>query len=174
MDAVSQLSFNWIDWVILAILGFSTLLSLWRGFAREALSLASWIIAFVAARMLAEPFASMMTAVIDNGTARYVAACLIIFVGVLLLGSLTIAIISRLIRWTGLSLLDRLLGTVFGFTRGLILVLVVVFVAQELLPAQNQRAIHGSVIMPHLKMIDQWFRSGFEQLNSSLDNPVAI
>ena len=172
--AVSELSLNWIDWLVLGILTFSTLLSLWRGFAREALSLAAWIVAFVAARVFADPVASVMSGLIDNETARYIAACVVIFVGVLIAGTLLTAIIAKLIKLTGLSLLDRLLGTVFGFTRGLIIVLVIVFVAQELLPVQNQRAIQDSTIMPHLKMIDQWVRSGFAQLGSGWTNPVAV
>ncbi len=174
LSAINELSLNWIDWVIVGILTFSTLLSLWRGFAREALSLAAWIVAFVAARLFADPVAALMAGVIDNETARYLAACVIIFVGVLVLGTIATAVIAKLIKLTGLSLLDRLLGTVFGFTRGLIVVLVIVFVARELLPVQNQRALQNSVIMPHLEMIDQWVRSGFAQLGSQWKNPIAV
>jgi membrane protein required for colicin V production len=35
----------WIDYILLAIIAISALLSLWRGFVKEALSLASWIAA---------------------------------------------------------------------------------------------------------------------------------
>lgn len=174
LSAINDLSLNWVDWIILGILTFSTLLSLWRGFAREALSLAAWVVAFVAARLFADPAASLLAGIIDNETARYVAACVVIFVGVLILGTVVTAVIAKLIKLTGLSLLDRVLGTVFGFTRGLIIVLVIVFVVQELLPVQNQRAIQDSVIMPPLNMIDQWVRSGFAQLGSDWENPIAV
>ncbi|MFT4822593.1 MAG: membrane protein required for colicin V production [Halioglobus sp.] len=174
LSAINELSLNWVDWIILGILTFSTLLSLWRGFAREALSLAAWVLAFVAARLFADSGASLLTGIIDNETARYVAACVVIFVGVLVLGTLVTAVIAKLIKLTGLSLLDRILGTVFGFTRGLIIVLVIVFVVQELLPVQNQRAMQDSAIMPHLKMIDQWVRSGFAQLGSDRESPIAV
>lgn len=174
LSAINELSLNWIDWVIVGIITFSTLLSLWRGFAREALSLAAWIVAFVAARVFADPVASLMAGFIHNETARYLAACVIIFVGVLILGTIVTAIIAKLIKLTGLSVLDRLLGTVFGFTRGLIVVLVIVFVARELLPVQNQRALQSAVIMPHLEMIDQWVRLGFAQLGSAWKNPIAV
>ena len=173
LNTVNELGLNWIDWVVLGILTFSTLLSLWRGFAKEALSLAAWILAFVAARLFADPVASAMSGIVDNETARYIAACIIIFVGVLVAGTILNAIIAKLIKLSGLSLLDRLLGTVFGFARGLIIILVIVFVAQELLPIQNQRAIQDSTIMPHLKMIDQWVRSGFAQLSSEWKSPLA-
>ena len=39
----------WIDYAILAIIGLSVLISIWRGFTKEALSLAGWIIAFIVA-----------------------------------------------------------------------------------------------------------------------------
>ena len=40
---------NGVDWVIISVLAVSTLLSLWRGFTREALSLAGWVAALVIA-----------------------------------------------------------------------------------------------------------------------------
>ena len=38
------------DWAIIAVLAISTLMSLRRGFLREALSLGTWVAAFVVAR----------------------------------------------------------------------------------------------------------------------------
>ena len=35
----------WIDYILLAIISISALLSLWRGFVKEALSLVTWILA---------------------------------------------------------------------------------------------------------------------------------
>ena len=37
---------NGADWIIVAILAASGLLSLWRGFVKEAISLVVWIAAF--------------------------------------------------------------------------------------------------------------------------------
>jgi membrane protein required for colicin V production len=45
-----------VDWVIVAVLGISTLISLRRGFVKEALSLITWIAAVFIARVFAGQF----------------------------------------------------------------------------------------------------------------------
>ena len=47
--------FNWADWIVVGVVVLSTLASLWRGFAREALSLAGWVAAFVIANLAGVP-----------------------------------------------------------------------------------------------------------------------
>jgi len=172
--AVNALSLNWVDWAIIIVLTLSTLLSLWRGFVREAMSLAAWIFASVAAGLCADLVAGQLTAVIDNATGRFLVAYVLVFVAVLVLGTVLNAVMARLIQLAGLSTLDRLLGTLFGFARGLIIVLVVVFVAQELLPVQNQQALMESEIMPQLELISHWMRSAFTRMNVGLDNGISI
>jgi membrane protein required for colicin V production len=173
-DAISQISLNWVDWLIIVILTLSTLVSLWRGFVREALSLAAWIVAFVAAGIFADPVAGLFSGFIANVTGRYIAAYVVLFVGVLILGTMINAVMAKLIKLAGLSTLDRLLGTLFGFTRGLIVVLVVVFIARELLPMQEQEALLESEIMPHLEMIAHWLRRAFTELNAGWQNGISV
>ncbi len=123
---------NWLDWVIIVVLAVSTLLSVWRGFAREAISLAAWVAAFVVANLFVDQMATLLATWISNITGRYVAAYAILFVGTLMLGSLLGMLARQLVKVTGLSVLDRLLGTVFGFARGVILILVCAFVLRQL------------------------------------------
>jgi membrane protein required for colicin V production len=172
--AINDLSLNWVDWVIIVVLTLSTLISLWRGFVREALSLAAWVVAFLAASVFADPVAALLSDIIKNVTGRYIVAYVVLFVGVLVLGTMVNALMAKLIRVSGLSGLDRLLGTIFGFTRGLIIVLVVVFIAQELLPMQDQRALLESDLMPHLEMVAQWLRTAFTDLNTGWKNGISI
>ena len=54
MFAFSQ--FGAVDWVIVVVLVISVLLSLWRGFVREALSLAGWVVAFIVANLFVQIF----------------------------------------------------------------------------------------------------------------------
>jgi len=156
---------NWIDWTIIAVLGASTLLSLWRGFAREALSLVGWVSAFVLSNLYADRLATLSVDLIDNETARYVAAFAVLFVGVLMFFNVLGMLVKHLIRLTGLSVLDRLLGTVFGFTRGLIILLVMVFLAGELLAPDTQDTVRQSLLMPYLDMLMQWTQSMFGKMD---------
>ena len=65
---------NWVDWAFIAVLTVSTLISLWRGFAREALSLLGWVAAFVLANLFADRLSDLLIQFIDNEPARYMAA----------------------------------------------------------------------------------------------------
>ena len=87
---VSWTHLNGVDWVIIVILSLSTLLSLWRGFAREALSLAGWVAAFILANLFVDPMASLLSNWIVNITGRYVAAYAIIFVSTLLVAQILV------------------------------------------------------------------------------------
>ena len=172
--AINELSLNWVDWLVIAVVLFSTALSLWRGFVREALSLGAWILAFIAAGLFAEPLAVQMSGLIDNVTGRFVAAYVCIFVGVLVCGTAVIYVMGKVVRVAGLSTLDRLLGTVFGFTRGMIVVLVVVFIARQMFPLDQQQALMESEVMPHLEMIAYWMRSVFMDINASWNSGISV
>ena len=53
------------DWIIIGVLTLSTLLSIFRGFVREALALGSWVIAIIVARWLVDPLSAMLVPVIS-------------------------------------------------------------------------------------------------------------
>ena len=155
-----------VDWVIIVVLAVSTLLSLWRGFVREALSLAGWVAAFLVANLFVDQMASLLAGTIDNITGRYVAAYAILFVATLIMATFATYVAGQLVKATGLSVLDRLLGTVFGFARGIIIILVCVFVLRQLVPPPDLLWLDQSALMPHVDMLGQWARQLFDQTNS--------
>ncbi len=147
---------TWVDWAIITIVALSTLVSLWRGFTREALSLAGWVAAFIIANLYATELASSLTGYISNVTARYVAAWLLLFLTVLVVTTLIGIVVSQLVKATGLGPTDRLLGTLFGFTRGVVIVMVLVFLVRELLPPRDQVWLHQAQLMPHVDALMDW------------------
>ncbi|HZV61445.1 MAG TPA: CvpA family protein [Methylophilaceae bacterium] len=116
------------DYVFLAIIGLSVLISIMRGFVREVLSLAGWIIAFFIARTYCLELAALLPSAIPGEPLRILAAFLILFLAVLLITSLLAIAISLLFRQVGLSWIDRLLGAFFGLARGGIIALMMVLV----------------------------------------------
>ncbi len=159
MIELSQL--NGADWVIIVILAVSTLLSLWRGFVKEALSLLGWVAAFVVAHLFVDQLALQLAAAISNVTGRYVAAYAMLFVSTLVVFTLVVKVATSLVRAAGLSVLDRVLGTIFGFARGVILILVAAYVIKQLVSPQDQQWLHQSVLMPHLNMLADWVQTVF-------------
>ncbi len=122
------MAFNQVDIVILIITVLSSVFGLWRGLIKEVLSLLTWIAALLVSRVYSEPLAGLMTGMIQNDGIRYVSAFAILFVIVMMLGTFLNFLMSKLLSVTGLKLADRLLGAVFGVARGVIIVLVILFV----------------------------------------------
>ncbi|MEY3747766.1 MAG: hypothetical protein RL194_1225 [Pseudomonadota bacterium] len=117
------------DYVVLGIVGLSVLLSIMRGFVREILALASWVIAFIVARLYATDLIPLLPEAIPNDALKMLAAFLIVFLTTLLLCSLLAIALSQLFKKAGLGFLDRGLGAVFGALRGVLVVCLLVLLA---------------------------------------------
>src|SRR5690554_1879377 len=108
----------WIDWVIIALITVSTVISLKRGFVKEALSLVTWIGAFIIARTFHPQMQSLLDSSVETPLVRLIAAFAILFFGTLIIGAIINNMIGHLVRATGLSATDRVLGMGFGLLRG--------------------------------------------------------
>lgn len=148
----------WLDWAILGVVALSTLISLVRGFVKEALSLLGWVAAFLIATALADRLSVLLSDHISNDALRYASAYVILFAATLMLSSLVNTLLGHFIRATGLSGADRVLGTVFGSARGLVLVLVAVYVMESLLSEEEQEFLSRSRLLPHVMMVGDWAR----------------
>ncbi len=116
----------WIDIAILVVVGISTAISLVRGFVREALSLAGWFAAFAAGLFLAQPVADLLNGVIENHSLRLIVAFVLLFVSTLFAVAVLNFFIGKLVKITGLSGTDRMIGVIFGVLRGVVVVAVLV------------------------------------------------
>jgi membrane protein required for colicin V production len=117
------------DFIVIGIVGLSTLFAFARGFVRVAISLAAWVIALVAAFQYADTLAAMLPVLGGSTRARYIAAFVVVIAVGLLVGALLGWLLSRLVRAVGLGFADRALGAVLGLARGLLIVVVGVLVA---------------------------------------------
>jgi len=117
------------DLAVIAIVGLSVLLSVIRGLVREVLALAAWVVAFLAANVLAGTVAPWMPEALPTGELKLLAGFLCVFVGVLIGMSVLAILASKLVKSAGLGLEDRLLGSAFGLARGLLVVMILVLLA---------------------------------------------
>ena len=143
---------------MVAIIVVSSLISLSRGFVKEALSLLTWIVAGAVAWMFGGALAQHLGEYIQTPSARIIAACALLFIATLLLGALVNSLIGELIRVTGLSGTDRFLGMVFGGARGVLLVVLLVGLL-SLAPVQQDPWWQQSVLMPHFLMVADWSKN---------------
>ena len=124
---------NWLDTTIIIITGLSCIFGLWRGLVREVLSLVTWILALLVARSYSEVLADFLFMSIDNVTMRYVTAFALLFIAVMMLGTFLNFLMSKLLIFTGLKLIDRDLGGLYGIARGMLIVLVGLFFSRFIL-----------------------------------------
>lgn len=117
------------DYAVLVIVGLSILLSVIRGLVREVLALLAWIVAFVAANLLGGTVAKVMPDAIPTEELKLLAGFVGIFLLALILMSFVTIGVSRLVKNAGLGVEDRVLGSLFGLTRGLLVVLILVLLA---------------------------------------------
>jgi membrane protein required for colicin V production len=148
----------WVDIGILAIIGVSTLISLFRGFVREVLSLVAWAVAFWVAITFSPQVAGLFAAQISVPSARTFLAFGALFVATLFVGGLVNFVIGRLIAATGLTATDRLLGIFFGLARGIAIVTVLVLLA-GLTPLPRDPWWHESQFIPHFQELAVILRS---------------
>ena len=131
----------WIDIAIVALIVLSAVLSLFRGFVKEALALASWLVALWVAMIFYEDVARVLAQWISEPSLQKILAFSILFVTVLLIGAVINYLAGKLVSKTGLAGTDRMLGVVFGIARGAVIVTILVLLA-------------GLTPMPH----DHWWR----------------
>src|SRR5690625_5741006 len=74
---------NWADWVILGILLVSSLISIKRGFVKEALSLATWLVAFIVAMLFSDRLALLLINLIETPSIREMVAFAVLFASTL-------------------------------------------------------------------------------------------
>ena len=144
------------DWGIVFLLTVSTLVSIWRGFSREAISLLGWVFSFVIANLYAGTAAISLESVIDNAMARLLTSWLLIFILVLLITAFFSKIFSKVVFAVGLGFLDRLLGIVFGFARGVIIAVVLVFLGREVSPVMFKDVLSQSILVRSTEMLVDW------------------
>jgi membrane protein required for colicin V production len=101
---------NLADAIILIAIAISALLSVRRGFTREAFSLLTWVAAFIIARLFSPALDLLLQDQIATPSLRAAVAFGLLFVLTLVVGALINHLLGELIRVTGLSSTDRLLG----------------------------------------------------------------
>ncbi len=117
-----------VDVVVIFVIFLSALFSLLRGFVKEAISLATWIIAIWLAATFAPQLADALPSNIESEAARQAIGFGVLFVLTLMVGTLVNMLVSQVVKKTGLSGADRIFGVVFGVLRGGLIIIVFVII----------------------------------------------
>ena len=114
------------DLIVLSIIIISVVVSLMRGFVKEALSLTGWLASLWIAMSFSSGMAEIFGSSISDQTLRLLAAFISLFVLSLLVFSIVNYFATQFVQRAGLTGVDRTIGSVFGFLRGILLVTIIV------------------------------------------------
>jgi membrane protein required for colicin V production len=148
--------FNWFDVVLALILLWSAVAGLRAGFARVVIGIIATIIGFIAGFWFYRIPAATLMSWVATPVVADVLGFLVIFLGVILIGSLIAALLSRLFRWIGLSWFNHLLGGVAGFLRGAIFIAAVLDVLVAYSPSPTPDFIAESRLVPYASQVSEW------------------
>ncbi len=129
-------TWNWVDWILAAIIMASVVAAMMKGFVQELISLASVLVGLVVAAF-GYPRAALW---FDDLTKSHEIALglgfLVLFLGTLIVGSLLGMVARKLIKTAGIQWFDRFLGAIFGLVRGILIdaILLLVMVAFAIKP----------------------------------------
>ena len=166
---------TWIDVVLILFVLWSIATGLRAGLARVVVGFVALIVALMAGFWSYRLVADQLRPWISNSTLANFFGFIIVFVGVLIVGALVAAVLSKIFDWVGLSWLNRLLGGVAGFARGVILVAALLDVVIAFMPSPTPEAFQHSVVVPYISNVSAWLiglaphalREAFDQ---ELDN----
>lgn len=148
----------WVDYAIVGVVALSAIISLIRGFVREAISLATWIAAFLIAWLFFRELAVQLEPWIDAPSIRLGAAFFILLIACLILGGLIGYLAGKLVDKTGLSGTDRMIGAVFGTARGMVLMAILVLLG-GLTPLPKDDWWQHSLLIPYFQDLAVWLQS---------------
>jgi membrane protein required for colicin V production len=169
---------TYLDAALIAVCFISGLLAMYRGFAREMLSIVSWAVAAGAVLYFVvfhKPFAQDMAA--QMGTQVAVAQIVVgavLFLIVLIVVHLITARLSDAILDSRIGMIDRILGFIFGVVRGFVLIVIPYMFYQAFFPNEEQHFpwVREAKTLPYIKGTGESIRFVLESyMPSSLTAP---
>ena len=121
-----------LDILIIGLILISVLVGLIRGFTKELLSIATWLIATYLAFNFYGPLGSYYSQFINNELASNLAAGGTIFIGTVLVLSMISFLITRAVRSSAVKGVDRVLGSFLGVVRGVLIISFLIVMASTL------------------------------------------
>ena len=155
-----------LDYAFLGVLAVSIAWGIWRGFAREVVSLTGWVIAFLVANVLSEPLGEKLPESFGQPELRVVIAFVVVLILMLAVTTLIGVALWKALKAAGLGGLDRTLGGVFGFARGLLIMLAFALLAGlTAMPRQPfwTQAVCRNLLEQSVLFLKPWLPPAFAQ-----------
>ncbi|WP_011580324.1 MULTISPECIES: CvpA family protein [Chelativorans] len=148
-----------LDGILVGFTLVSAMLAMVRGFSREVLSIASWVLAAIAAYFLYPVVLPYLTPYIDNPMLAVVASAAAVFFVALIIVTIITMKIADFIVDSRIGALDRTLGFLYGAARGVLVVAVALLFLNWLLGSNPPAWITEAKSRPLLEGVGSWLQS---------------
>ena len=145
------------DILIAVALLVSIGVGIWRGFVKEAISIAALLFAIWAALYFGPPVGDVSQSWLSSEELQMWFGRILVFAVILSLGGLLSWGVSKLVRLSVLSGIDRLLGGLFGVLRGIILISLLI-IGGQFAGFDNDDWWENSKLIPHLQVVADWIK----------------
>ena len=146
-----------IDIVIIVAVTISVIIGIVRGFVKEAISIAALLVAIWAALFFGPAVGEVSESWIASQELQMWFGRILVFAIILSIGGLLGWGISKLVRLSVLSGMDRLAGAAFGAARGILLAALLVL-AGEFAGFSNDEWWDRSLLIPYLEQVAEWIK----------------
>ncbi len=176
---------NWLDALLLFIVTLSVIAGFRKGLSRQVIGLVSVVAAIVLGLWTYGLAGGWLASYISSRRAANFAGFGLVFCGVMLAGSLIGYLVHKVLKVTGLSFFDRILGAGFGVVRGTLISValllgIMAFSAEGKPPESVVRsrvapyAVHAARVFaamaPH--EIREGFRRSYAQVKSAWNGAI--
>jgi len=145
------------DFIVLSVIVLSVIVSLMRGFVKEALSLTGWLLSLWIAMTFSSGMAELFGDSIKDPTLRLLAAFISLFILSLIVAAIINFFATQFVQRVGLTGVDRTIGAVFGFLRGILLVTIIVMLL-GLTTLPKEKWWDESFFMFRFEVIATWLK----------------
>ena len=171
-------NWNWLDWVLAAIVLGSIITAIFKGFVGELVSLASVVAAVAVAVLNYGRVAPWFEDLTRSHAIALGISFLLLFFGTLAIGALVAALAKKLIQRAELQWFDRFLGGIFGLVRGVLVDCIVLLILMAF--TIKGKAVQESMLAPYItsgsrviaifmpREVKKDFQAGFERFRLTL------
>ena len=150
-----MITLNLLDIIVIGITMVSAIIGMLRGMVKESITLLTWVAATIVAvkygLVIGNIFGSISTELI-----RHLIGGFLLFIGVLIIGAVFNILISKIVKVSGFIVIDKILGTVFGVLRSVLVALIVIPLVADL--CVNEQWWKNSSLVPKLQGLAEYVK----------------
>ena len=156
------------DFVLLIVIVLSIVWGGMRGFLREIISLVTWFAAFCIAIVFTGSLSAVFSQYLKTQFLATLMSFLFLFILTLIFGALVNFAISHLADTPGTGAANRILGGIFGFGRGILVSLLIVFLMSNT-SWDNSGWFKDSSLVSQLHGVSGWMQDQLSIVKKTTD-----